>query len=148
MISPVLWCDPGKSTGLALWNGQREQIGEYGFRQAAFNIAWACEHFGPRLRVGWERFTIKPDTHKKSADAHHAIEMIGVCRYLAGLHGAQVLTAAAPGDRNVATPAKLRKLGWWVPGKDDAQSAAQHLAAWMLRSGEIPPELREVVTST
>jgi cytosine/adenosine deaminase-related metal-dependent hydrolase len=88
------------------------------------------------LSIGWEKFTIFPGT--PAVDAHHAIEMIGVARWHAHLYGCQILPPAAPEQRKMATREMLKALGWWKPAHDDAQSAAQHLCAWMLRSGNMP----------
>jgi hypothetical protein len=136
LTRPVLWVDPGKDTGLALFQPQNlpeasTVVLEEQFMQAGDRVESICGYYGRTLLVGWERFTIFPST--PPADAHHAIEMIGVVRRSAMEWGCQILTPAAPGDRNVATPAMLKELGWWIPGHDDAQSAAQHLLAWMLR---------------
>jgi hypothetical protein len=112
-------------------------VTEAPFIWAGNHIESACQAWGRGLSVGWEKFTIHAKT--PAADAHHAIEMIGVARRAALIHGCPILSPAAPGDRNVATMAKLKALGWWVPGKDDAQSAAQHALAWMLRTNNLPP---------
>jgi len=136
----TLWIDPGKMTGLALYNrGERETIAdERAFLAAAAAIEQTCGWWGRRLWVGWEHFYIGPKT--PSADAHYAIEMIGVARMWALRFHCVILPHAAPGDRNVATQKMLEALGWWRPGKDDAQSAAQHLLAFMMRTGNLPPK--------
>lgn len=146
---PVLWVDPGKMTGLAAWlPGNRVFIDEYDFMGAAENLSRACADWRGGLLVGWEDFTIGPDTHKKSADAHHAIEMIGIARWYARFYGCQILPMAKPGDRLAASRQMLERIGWWVPGKDDAQSAAQHLLSWMLRAGCVPDEAMTSIRST
>lgn len=145
MISqPVLWIDPGKVTGIAVYDpsaraeSQRAVQDEYAFMQAADQIEAICKFYGKRLLIGWEAFIIGPQTHKKSADAHHSIEMIGVARRAALVSECTILTSAKPDERNLATPDMVRAVGWWRPGKDDAQSAAQHLLAWMLRTDSLP----------
>lgn len=143
---PVLWIDPGKVTGVAVYDPaardfQRAVQDEYPFEQASRQIAAICRFYGSRLLVGWENFIIGPQTHKKSADAHHAIEMIGVARWEALRNGCLILQPASPGDRLISTREMLTALGWWRPGKDDAQSAAQHLLAWMLRTGSLPADV-------
>jgi hypothetical protein len=140
----VLWIDPGKMTGLALYHhpfGQANSYGEYAchefdFEAAGGHIKAFCEMYQDYLSVGWEKFTIFPKT--PAADAHHAIEMIGVARYHALRYHCRILTPAAPEQRKMATREMLEAIGWWVPGKDDAQSAAQHLLAWLLRTGNTP----------
>lgn len=134
---PVLWIDPGKMTGLAGWT---EFAGfyadEYEFMTAGDAIERMCELFGHGLYIGWEHFVIGPKT--PAADAHYAIEMIGVARRAALKHNCKNVGPAQPDQRNKATMAMLQAIGWWVPGKDDAQSAAQHCLSWMMRNGCVP----------
>lgn len=140
LSQPVLWVDPGGMTGLATYHPQGGfWCDELDFTTTGRVVNEITHNFAGRLLVGWERFTIGPGTHKNRAgDAHSAIEAIGVVRFMATIHECPLLTPAAPGDRDKATMAMLKALGWWKPGKDDAQSAAQHLLAWMLRSGCVP----------
>ena len=140
----VLWIDPGKMTGLALFHqpfgpgsAHEAVVSEFGFMDAAGHIEAFARMYAERLHAGWEDFTVRPST--PSIDAHHALEMIGVARFFATRHGCKILTPAKPGDRKIATREMLNALGWWRPGLDDAQSAAQHLCAWLLRSGNMPP---------
>jgi hypothetical protein len=139
----VLWIDPGKMTGIALFHrpfgpdsSHEAVVNEFGFQDAGGHIASICQMYRDYLHIGWEDFTVRP--HTPSIDAHHALEMIGVARWHAGRNGCKLLTPAKPGDRNVATQEMLNALGWWRPGLDDAQSAAQHLLAWLLRTGNLP----------
>src|SRR5690348_10594298 len=130
----VLWIDPGKMTGLAYYGHLRQSepyrwiCDEFDFVNAGEQIKAITEAHWNTLSVGWETFTIFPKT--PAADAHHAIEMIGVARYHAMRHGCRILTPASPDQRKVATREMLEAIGWWMPGKDDAQSAAQHALAW------------------
>jgi hypothetical protein len=134
---PVLWVDPGKMTGAACWAPRELQFCiENQFMYMGDRIEAACRWYNHRLLVGWEDFKIFPKT--PPADAHYAIEMIGVVRRLATQYHCTILVAAQPGQRNVATPEMMKALGWWVPGKDDAQSAGQHLLAWMMRTDCLP----------
>lgn len=134
----VLWIDPGKDTGLAFYarHSSSFMATEGPFMYAAMAIEDVCGRWQSALSVGWEQFTIRPTT--PPADAHHAIEMIGVARLWAMRHGCTILTAATQEQRKVATQEMLEALGWWLPGKDDAQSAAQHALAWMMRSNALP----------
>lgn len=132
-----MWVDPGKDTGIAAWHPRwdRAFVWEYEFERAGDMIEYICRAYGQPL-VGWEAFHINPKT--PPADAHHAIEMIGVTRRAAIKNKCVILTPADPNQRKKATPAMLKALDWWLPGKDDAQSAAQHLLAWLLREGNLP----------
>ncbi len=145
MLPPaVMWIDPGGMTGLAtLMDGRFFWANEFPPQQAGDLIASFCEHSNHGGMIGWERFHIGPQTHKLTQEpVHQTIEMIGVARYLAIASHVRILTPAAPDDRKPASPAMLRSLGLWPSGKDDAQSAAQHLVAWCLRSGNLPTSWR------
>lgn len=145
MLPPcVLAIDPGMMTGLAWLAGGRDfHAGEYGFMEAGTLIERTCQAYGQNLWILWERYDI--DTRRPQQDAHHALEMIGVARRYSTLHLCRQLPPAAPGQRKVATRQMLQAIGWWPAGKDDAQSAAQHMLAWLLREHEVPPQQRAVL---
>lgn len=145
MLPPaVMWVDPGGMTGLAtLIYGEQFWADEYPPYQACQVVADFCTRWNYGAVIGWERFHIGPQTHKLTQEpVHQAIETIGVVKYLATAGHVRILTPAAPDDRKVASPARLRSLGIWPAGKDDAQSAAQHLVAWCLRTGDMPSTWR------
>lgn len=138
----VVWLDPGKITGVAAYttqlNGGQFFAHEYDFYTTGRALEdVCCRNRDGSLWLGWETFKIFPGT--PAADAHHAIEMIGVARFTAMHHGVRILTPADPDQRKVGSPAKLKALGWWKPGMKDAQSAAQHLLAYMMRTNNLPP---------
>jgi hypothetical protein len=138
---PVLWADPGGMTGVAVWwpvPGAEPGFiaAEYDFTTAASQVDEVCKHFGDRLDVGWEDFIIRPKT--PPSDAHHALEMIGVIRWAMLRNGCRQIGPAQPEQRKAATRDMLEAIGWWRPGKDDAQSAAAHMLSWMLRTGQVP----------
>jgi len=144
----VAWCDPGGMTGIArllVHEGYRFSAGEWPFHEAVHEIELLAGSCGPALAIGWERYKIIPGLPQDHA--HEAIEMIGAIKSAALRHRCMILTPAAPSAREPASPAVLQRIGWWVPGKDDAQSAAQHLLAWLLRTGNLPPFVVEAVHS-
>jgi len=150
MLPPaVMWVDPGGMTGLAvLTQGRDFWAEEFPPQLAGSTIAKFCEQWNYGGLIGWERFHIGPQTHKLTQEpVHQAIEMIGVCRYLANASRVQIATPAAPDDRKPASQLMLRKLGIWPVGKDDAQSAAQHLVAWCLRTGNLPTAWRATLAT-
>ena len=148
MLPPVvLWIDPGLMTGLAwLWaapGGYEFHADEFGFMEAGTSIESTCMTYGQNLWVGWERYTI--DQRRPQTNAADAIEMIGVARRLATTHLCRILT---PGQQHTPKPfdrERLQALGWWVPAKKDAQSAACHMMLWLLRTGQMPPRQRAVL---
>lgn len=143
----VLWIDPGGMTGLASYahtgTVSSFECDEYEFLDACNRVAEFCRYYGRHLWIGWERFKIGPKT--PPADAASAIEVIGVARFWGLSYGCRILTGANSEQRKAATRPMLQLLDWWVPGKDDAQSAAAHLLAWMMREKELPPRERGIL---
>jgi hypothetical protein len=142
VISPVtLWIDPGGQTGLGIYfahNGIFE-ASEHPFFEACSRIEEACYRWMGTLAIGWERYTPRRD--KPQTHAADALTVIGVARYVSLKHRCLVLPEADPMSPKTADRLLLTSLGWWVPGKDDAQSAANHMLKWMLRSGNLPPDV-------
>ena len=142
----VLWCDPGDMTGLA-WltgHGTRFYAWEFPFFEAGDQIEAACQQQGGRLAVGYERYDIRtklPQTH-----AYDAIGIIAVTRRAVRRYGCQPL---APAQQHTPTPAERRELeaiGWWVKGRNDAQSAACHMLRWLRQSGNLPARERAILS--
>lgn len=116
---------------------------EYGFMEAGSSIERMARYYGPNLWVGWERYTI--DVRRPQTSAASAIEMIGVARRIATLNLCRILPAAQQHTPKPVDRERLRAIGWWLPGKKDAQSAACHLLSWLQREGEVPPREREIL---
>ncbi|HEY2638929.1 MAG TPA: hypothetical protein VGI66_03470 [Streptosporangiaceae bacterium] len=147
MLTPsALWVDPGEVTGVAQFENHYGvfRAAEYPAEEAWDYIESWCRMQGSALSIGWERYTITAGTHKLTAQPA-ALETIGVCRYLSRLHGCRVLQPAQQHTPDARDQARLKQLGWWVPGKDDAQSAAAHLLNWLLRENELPPRERQIL---
>jgi hypothetical protein len=143
-----MWVDPGGMTGIALLVRWGIELDEYDFMSACTRIENVCQAYGGRLAIGWERFDINAETHKKTrAGVHDALHVIGVVRYLALKYGCR---AMLPAQQHTPTPddrRKLQALGWWVPGKDDAQSAAAHMLRYLEQENELTPAQRELLYS-
>jgi hypothetical protein len=145
MLPPiVLWVDPGLVTGLAwLLHGWDFHADEFGFMEAGTSIERTCATYQGMAWIGWERFTIHP--HTPPIDAHHAIEMIGVTRRYATHYLCKILTEAQQHTPKPLDQQRLKAIGWWVPGKKDAQSAACHMLNYLLKTGQVPPREREIL---
>jgi hypothetical protein len=148
----VLWADPGKMTGMALYyepvweKGPVFHADEMAFDPACAEIEKICAYYGEKLAIGWERFDINAGTHKKTqGGTKDAMHMIGVLRHLTRKYSCRFIGEAQqhtpePHDRRM-----LEKLGWWTAGKDDAQSAACHLLRWLVNEDELTPAQREAL---
>ena len=134
----VLWLDPGGMTGFAALISSRDYwADEFAWEGACDRLTGWANYYHGMLHIGYEKFTILPGTHKLSAQPE-AYEFPGVIKHIARQFGCHLLPPAMPRERELATPAMLQTLGWWVPGKNDAQSAAQHLLAFLLRENCLP----------
>lgn len=138
--SVVLWIDPGGMTGFAALEFGRFWCDEFEWGKACDRLTSIASHYRAALYLGWEKFTILPSTHKLTPQPE-AYEFPGVIKYVARAYGCALLPPAAPSERLVVKPDMLRRIGWWLPGKNDAQSASQHLYAWLLRANCVPPGL-------
>jgi hypothetical protein len=127
-------------TGVAIWhpNTERPFIDEGNFVTTAELVERACTAYH-KISIGWEQFTINAQTHKKTADASEAIQVIGAIRSAAVRHNRTILTPAQQHTPSPLDRQRLEAIGWWVPAKNDAQSAAAHLLNWMLRTNQVPP---------
>jgi hypothetical protein len=156
-----MWADPGQMTGFALYKTAVHEGGawmpfdvpsfeafELPFDRACQFAEHFCWKYADGLAIGWERFDINDTTHKKTqAGIKDAMHMIGVLRHLTAKYGCRFL-----GEANQHTPdkdeqASLKKLGWWMPGQDDAQSAACHMLRWLIRQNELTPAQRTLLYS-
>lgn len=140
----TLWIDPGGMTGFACLEMGKFWADEYPWDRACDKLTGLAGYWKSMLYIGWEAFTILPSTHKLTPQPE-AYEFPGVIRYVARTWGCGLLTPAKPAQRNTATPDKLRNVGWWPAGKDDAQSASQHLLAFCLRENCVPYQISHLV---
>jgi hypothetical protein len=136
----LLWIDPGGMTGFACLYSGYFSAHECEFHEACRQLEVQCREWGPLLHIGYEKFTIMASTHKLSPQPE-AYEFPGVIKFLARRYQCRLLPPAMPAERNLASAAELKTLGWWVPGLDDAQSASLHLLAWLKRERCLPPDM-------
>jgi hypothetical protein len=146
MLPPTLLViDPGGMTGMASLSLARDfSVGEFAFQEACSRIWTACEYNRGRMWILWERWHVFADTHKKTPQLD-APEVIGVARFAAQHWGCRILPPAQQHTPDRTDQARLKLLGWWLPGKNDAQSAAAHLLNWLMRSNELPPRERQLI---
>lgn len=141
-MSAILAVDPGKCTGYFadLPEPDLPELSQRVALQFCEDAVMWARKYGDQLTIVYEKFTITAQTLRKARE-YHAIEVIGVLKYAAFLHGCR-LVEQTPGDaKKFATDARLRKVGLWVPGKDHARDAARHWLLFNVREGLINPEV-------
>lgn len=141
----VLWLDPGKVTGHASYvlpDGPF-MSGELEFQDVGNQLEFMTSSYGQTLTLGWETFIVTP---KSGPDAHYALEVIGVARWLGQKYSVELLPPVPASSRSLAGLQKLKRIGWFKPGKGHANDAAQHLLAWLIKTRQLPTEtLRKAV---
>jgi len=145
-VRTIIWVDPGKSTGWALWN----TLGTFASGQDdAFSVE--CElhsitsSAANRLAIGWEQYLI---TGNRVKHDDSALLVIGYLEWVTRYYSCQVLKPMPSSARNLGQDGgKLEILGWRVPGRKDANAAAAHLLAYLLREGLLPPETLQRLVS-
>jgi hypothetical protein len=138
-VRTIIWVDPGKSTGWALWNTLGTFISG---QDDAFNVE--CELHtvvstaAHRLEIGWEQYLI---TGGRVKHDDGALLVIGYLEWITRYFNCAVLKPMPSSARNLGRDgSKLEILGWHVPGRRDANAAAAHLLAFLLREGLLPQE--------
>ena len=139
----IVAVDPGGMCGLAEYVSGANAFAswELPYLQAVQAVeATAHDWLGIDLLVV-ERFDISPSTLKKNMEGPMmTLDVIGGLRYVA--YKERIKFEPQPQSaRDVATPARLKKLGWYKPSKGGHRnSAASHLLAAALRHGVLDPK--------
>lgn len=130
----VLGIDPGKTTGVALYDLLTEHID--GAELAEDEVGRWLETiiFQVRPAVVIESFTITQHTARNS-QAPWSLEIIGMARHFAAKHGCS-FTLQRPADAKAfSTDARLKALGWWRPGKGHMADAQRHTLLFLAKNG-------------
>jgi hypothetical protein len=145
----IMWLDPGLSTGWAVWypitmkflSGVADGL----ISAITYVTTVLSRPLASHAAIGWEAFTIRPGSSRLRLDTT-ALEVIGAVKWVAHELGATVLAPAQPADRSLGQK-HLKALGWHRPGPDHADSAASHLASYLLRERLMPAGLLAKITS-
>jgi hypothetical protein len=140
----IIGIDPGKTTGLAWGDTELMTTGgaEISFDDFGdwLNTSLArLKAEGKDVRVACERFTIAAGTIKKSQDAHWALEAIGVARYISRCYGVEFIMQHPSDVKGAVSDEKLKKAGWYIPGKGHANDALRHVSMAMIHFKIRPP---------
>lgn len=129
----VIAIDPGKTTGYAAWqeghaepwSGQESDCVAFGKR---LDLWLGSSHL--RTTVVIERFIINVKTVGNS-QAPWSLELIGVARYLAAKYDAEFELQTPADAKSFMPDDRLKKLGWYMPGKVHANDALRHLGLFL-----------------
>ena len=144
MPEPVIeWLDPGKTTGVAVLDMESGRFfaGQYSKDELPLHLFEMSVAYGQRLRLGYEQYLAAGGPHKGTSK--HSQGAIGVIEAQVECHGITLLKPVPSSSRLVASPAFLRRMGWYTPGKPHANDAARHLLAYLLKQRPMPAIVRD-----
>jgi hypothetical protein len=138
--------DPGKTVGTAMYDtelnvltGQEvefEDMGDWLNVQLATLV-------NQEVVVACERFTISSGTLRKTADAHWAIEGIGITKYLAHCYRRKLVLQLVGDAKGLSKDERLREVGWYIVGKGHATDAVRHVIYCMANEYKMYPPWTE-----
>lgn len=140
----IMWLDPGAVTGWAAYDLELDVFtsGQCSLDELRQRYEALVPSYGHRMAVGWELF-INTSGGARSSTPGPSNEAIGVTRSIAEKHGIRILKPQPSSARNLGSPAFLRRLGWYKPGKGHANDASQHLLAYLIRQRPMHDPIRE-----
>lgn len=142
----IIAVDPGKMTGVAIWNEENETEKFVAFEQDVTTFfdwihttvhSQVEAHGADNVQIVCESFIITPATGKNS-QAPWSLELIGVCRFLCHRYGLKPLKLQSPAvAKTFATDQKLRAVDWHTKARGHANDAARHLMTYAATNGLI-----------
>lgn len=131
--------DPGGTTGYAWAERVAGEVKVYAWQDPPMDfLEWAHGHIAsahPDLECVVERYTITQRTIKLSRQTD-ALEVTGALRYLMHAYRQSNIIQQNPSDvMRLFTNKRLKKLGWYVPGKEHANDALRHLGYRLAQRG-------------
>jgi hypothetical protein len=123
----VIWVDPGQTTGWASYDRGRDVFlsGQELFVPFGELLTATVRFLNHDVMIGWERFLV---AGRRAGEPKYSMEVIGMIKWIA--RDCTLLTPTASASRSMASPAILKRLGWWNRGHGHANDAAQHLLTW------------------
>lgn len=152
----VLALDPGQTTGVALYDAYELPItapavgtsfwsAEYDFRSVCQLIRIWTTKLQFDLDVVSEPYKID------KAQAPWSLEVIGVARYFSQEQTGQDLITKYGRSPGFCTDERLKALGWYRPGKRNANSATRQLLIHLVANGwwddRLGPKIEQEVNS-
>lgn len=140
----ILTVDPGKVTGYGVLTVKDGALTTVHFDQLEMDdFLWAAsdviEKEGRDLTIVCESFQVTQRSVQQRGERLWSVEQIGVLRWLAKRAFAQYLEQSPSDAKSFATDAKLRRIGWWVKGKEHSRDAARHALLYCARNNLIDP---------
>jgi len=139
----VIAVDPGKTSGVATWDGEKfdsMELDVSSFFDDVHTMIHQAVGRGDTVRLVSESFIITVHT-AKNTQATWSLELIGVLKFFAHAYKLEPLVLQQPSTgKAFGTDAKLRHMGWYRKGMGHANDAARHLLTFMATRKMIPTE--------
>jgi len=149
MTNHVLAIDPGKMTGFAYVNRSDGTFlaGELAFDGTCDMLEGYASAFQEDLTVFSESFIINAYT-AKNTQAPWSLELIGVARRTSRKYTGRDLALQSPSQaKGFSSDDRLKKMGWYTPGKGHANDASRHLLLACVSRGWVEDKvLKSLVT--
>lgn len=133
--------DPGGTTGFA-WLIHDEETGSLSFNGGQVAGRYEAERFVREVHTTWryaegltviiERWDVRANTHQltNQDDPRYIIGWVdGYCSE----HDITYVEQKPAQAKKFADDPKLKRLDWYLPGKDHARDAARHLATYLAK---------------
>lgn len=135
----IIAFDPGKITGVAMWEGTTAEDADFTADQYTVEDLYvAVDEWCDTMDFAQiEKFTISQATIRKAAESD-PLDVIGYLKYAAWRCGFQIGWSKPADVMKTFPDAALKKAGMFTPGKGHANDATRHLA-WYLVKNKIRP---------
>lgn len=138
----VLAVDPGKTTGIAVWNSGTFSAWAEEYELALdFVASYIRDDYRPDVVV-IEDFVITQRTTKMGTAnwrRGQELEFIGVARWWCKTTGVEFVLQTPSQAKSFSTDQKLKTYGWWSKGVDHPRDATRHLMLYLVKAGLIDP---------
>lgn len=143
----VFAVDPGKTTGVAMYNSlgifeSREFEDQNDFLDHMWK--YMSPSYNTDYEVVCESYIITSETIKKSRQ-YYSLEIIGALRWMT--HQANLPFTLQPpsAGKSFGTDEKLKQMMWYKPGKGHANDAARHLLLYCVKNAVFPESYFELL---
>lgn len=130
----IIAVDPGGTTGWAEW-----KHGEFRSGEEADWLHWIDNRDFDQDIFVIETYTITASTAKKSQQTD-ALRLTGCLEWMAYPYR-KVIYQKPSEAKAFSTDKKLKRIGWYTPGKGHANDAARHLLLTCVRRGLVDPAI-------
>lgn len=136
--------DPGKTTGFVTYDRELDEYIPYelNFKDTCAKLMTApAASLEGGLLLAAEGFIITPQT-AKNTQAPWSLELIGVTRMVSEVYLQRPLIIQQPSAaKRFSTDTRLKRMGWYRPGKGHANDGGRHLLLLLATRGLLSQDI-------